>query len=141
MEILVVVAIIVIILSIALPEFGKIRENQVFKNTVEDALSALDQAKSQTLASIDSSEYGVFFDSDKMVIFKGTVYSAGSADNQEVEISSPASISDVTLFGGGDELYFSRLYGVPNKTGTITISTPNYSKIITIGATGIVSVN
>jgi hypothetical protein len=86
----------------------------------------------------------VHFESDQIIIFKGMVFSAGAGDNIIVSITSPATISNVT-FGGvsasSGNVYFNRLSGAPSTTGTITISSPNYSKIITILPTGVASVN
>ena len=96
------------------------------------------------MASVDSSEYGVRFQSDQVIIFKGKIFSAEAPDNKITNISSPSSISNVTLGGissSTGELYFERLSGIPSKIGTITISTPSASKIITISATGAVSLN
>ncbi|KKR74818.1 MAG: Tfp pilus assembly protein, major pilin PilA [Candidatus Nomurabacteria bacterium GW2011_GWA1_40_8] len=56
-------------------------------------------------------------------------------------IDSPATISAITLGGGGSDIYFNRLSGSPSVTGTVTLSTTNYSKIITISATGVGSSN
>lgn len=143
-EMLVVIAIIGILVAVAFPQFSKIKENQVLKNTVGDVTSALHSAQSQSLASINSSEYGVHFQSDRIIIFTGKVFSAGAGDNKTVNIISPASISNVTLLGVSSatgDIYFERLSGAPSKTGTITVSTTSFSKIITISATGAVSIN
>lgn len=141
-ELLVVLAVLGIISSIVIPQFSKMRENQVLKSGVQDILSSLDKARSQTLASLNSSEYGVHFETDKIIIFKGTFFPADDPNNESISIISPASISNVTLnlvSGIPGEMYFNRLSGSPSKTGTVTISTTNYSKIITIWATGVVS--
>lgn len=143
-EMLVVVAIIGIIILVVLPQFAKMRENQVLKSATADILSAIDKARSQTLASVDSSEYGLYFQSDKAVIFKGTAYFATDASNENIDIISPANISNVNLAGSSGtsgELYFNRLSGSPSKTGTIIISVPSNSKIIIISATGSASAN
>ena len=143
-EILVVIAIIVLILLVVLPPFSSIKEGQVLDNAVENVISALNKARTQTLSSLDSSEYGVHFESDQIVTFKGKVFSANDPDNESVEITSPATISDVTLGGVSGpegELYFARLSGVPDKSGTVTVSVAGNSKIITISSTGTVSKN
>ena len=143
-EILVVIAIIVLILLVVLPPFSSIKEGQVLDNAVENVISALNKARTQTLSSLDSSEYGVHFESDQILIFKGKVFSANDPDNESVEITSPATISDVTLGGVSGpegELYFARLSGVPDKSGTVTVSVAGNSKIITISSTGTVSKN
>ena len=143
-ELLIVVVVLGIIFSIAIPQFSKTRENQVLKSAVNDILSSLNKAQSQTLASADSSSYGVHFQSDKVIIFKSVVFSAGDPDNETINIITPASISNVALGAGGPtsgNVYFNRLSGSPNTTGTITVSTSSFSKIITISATGTASSN
>ena len=143
-EILVVIAIIVLILLVVLPPFSSIKEGQVLDNAVENVISALNKARTQTLSSLDSSEYGVHFESDQILIFKGKVFSANDPDNESVEITPPATISNVTLGGvsaSEGELYFARLSGVPDKSGTVTVSFSTHSKIITISPTGAVSKN
>jgi len=144
LELLIVLAILGIIILIVLPQFGSMRANQVMKDATSDIISALDKARSQTLASINSSEYGVHFQSDRVIIFKGQVFSSGAADNETILITTPVNISNVTLGGvsstSGD-IYFNRLYGVPSATGTITVSTSSLSNTITISATGTASLN
>jgi prepilin-type N-terminal cleavage/methylation domain-containing protein len=143
-ELLVVLAVIGIIAILIIPQLSKMRENQILKTSVADTLSSLNKARSQTLSSLDSSEYGVHFQSDAVIIFKGTTYSAGDTDNEAVSIVTPASISNVTLdgvSGTSGDIYFERLTSIPSKIGTITISTSSYSKIITIYATGVSSMN
>jgi len=143
-EILVVLAVIVFFISIVLFEFSKSREQQVLKNALVDSLSSINKARTQTLSSLNSSVYGIHFESDKVIIFKGTVFDNNDSSNEIINIISPANISNVTLggvSGATGEMYFNRLYGAPSKTGTITISTNSFSKTLTISATGSVSSN
>lgn len=143
-ELLIVFAVLAVIFSVVIPQFSKIREQQVLKGAVGDILSSLNKAQSQTLASLNSSEYGVHFESGAVIIFKGTVFSDISPDNEIIKIISPAFIFDVTLGGvSGDygDIFFNHISGVPNKTGTVTVSTSSFSKIITISFTGSASAN
>lgn len=140
-ELLIIAATLGIIFSIILPQFSKIRENQVLKNTTIEVVSGLNKARAQTLASLNSSSYGVHFQSDKVIIFKGVVFSAGDANNEVIDFTVPANISNISLGAGVSDIFFARLSGIPNKTGTVTVSTPSYSKIITISATGAINVN
>jgi Tfp pilus assembly protein FimT len=143
-EIIVVIAVLSILAAVVIPQFSKIREREVLKSAVADILSSINKAKVETLASVNSSSYGVHFQSDKVVIFKGVSFSSGDANNETVDLTLPANISNVTLSGvsatSGD-IYFNRLSGAPSKSGTISVSTPNYSKIVTISALGSTSVN
>jgi len=144
LELLVVIAVMGLIFLVVLPQFSKSRENAVMKSAVADILSSVNKARSRTLASLNSSEYGVHFQSDKVIIFKGKVFSAVDVNNETISIATPANISNVT-FGGvsssSGDLYFNRVFGVPNTTGTVTVSTPSSSKVITIYATGVASSN
>jgi prepilin-type N-terminal cleavage/methylation domain-containing protein len=143
-ELLVVIAVLGVIFSIAIPQFSKIRENQVLKSAVGDIISSLNKARSQTLASINSSSYGVRFQSGKVIIFKGTAFSPSTSGNETIDIITPASITNVVLGCTPSipcDIYFNRLSGTPSKTGTITISTSSFSKVITISATGSASMN
>ncbi|MCX6757422.1 MAG: hypothetical protein NTZ44_00865 [Candidatus Nomurabacteria bacterium] len=143
-EMIVVLGIIVLLFLIVLPSLNKMRESQTFKNTAQDVFSSLDKARSQTLASVNSSSYGVHFQSDKVVIFTGTTYSGSAITNVIVNISTPITISNVTIGGvsstSGD-IYFNRLTGEPNQSGSVTLSANSVTKVITISATGSVSIN
>lgn len=140
-EALVIISIIGILVAIVISQFAKTRENQVLKSGVQDILSSINKARTQTLSSLDSSEYGIHFQSDQVIIFKGKVFSAGAGDNESIILTTPASISAISLTGGASDVYFNRLSGSPSKTGTVTISTTSFNKIITISATGIASVD
>lgn len=140
-EMLIILAILTILIIVALPSFTTMRNNQILKTTASEVFSALDKAKSQALSSVNSSEYGVHFETNKIVIFKGTIYLSLDPNNEDILISSGASISNINLTGGAIDLYFDRLSGAPNKTGTVTISVSSLSKIVTISATGAASMN
>lgn len=138
-ELLVVAAILGLIMAVVLPEFGKSRERATLDSAIGDILSAITKARSQTLASVDSSSYGVHFAADEVIIFKGASFSPSDPDNDAISLTEPAAISNVTLngvSGSSGNFYFSRLSGNPSKWGAVTVSSPSYSKIITITATG-----
>lgn len=141
MEALVVIAIISIIVAIAIPSFSNMKKNQLLKNTGEDIISTLDKARSQTLASLDSSEYGVHFAQNSFTYFKGRNYGDGLAGNEVINIQLPAKISNILLSGGATSIYFNRLSGMPNVSGTVIITNGDFTKTITISATGMVNIN
>ena len=144
LEPLITITILGIVVLIVFSKFSQIRENQVLKTAVADVLSSIDKARLQTLSSLNSSQYGVHFQSDKVIIFKGTVFSSGASDNENILIITPATITNVTLngvSGVSGEFYFNRLSGLPNVTGTVAVATTSFSKTVTISATGIASTN
>ncbi len=144
LEIMIVLAIIGTLVAVVVPQFAKSRELQVLNSGGQDILSVLEKARTQTLSSLNSSEYGVHFESDKIILFTGKVFSSSAPSNETIDITSPAAISNVTLdgvSGTSGEIYFNRLSGAPSKTGTLTLSTSSYLKIITISPTGVASIN
>ena len=143
-EFILVFAVLALLFSVAIPRFGMIRERQVLKAAASDIVSSLNKARSSTLSSVNSSSYGVNFTPDEIMIFNGTTFSAGASGNESILLSAPAQISNVTLNGTSGttgNLYFHRLSGEPSKSGTVTVSTPNFSQTITISPTGAFNAN
>ena len=140
-EILFVISILGILLAIVLPQFNNMRSNQILNSSVADIVSVINKASSQSLASLDSSVYGVRFDSDKVTIFKGTSFDVNSPTNEIVLVNSPASISNISLTGGVASFYFNRLTGIPSATGNVTVTVSSVSKSITIDSLGKISTN
>ncbi len=144
LEIIIVIAVVGILARVVYPQLVKIKQTQVLKNASEDIISASNKAKSETLASLDSYNYGIHFQVDKIIIFRGTSYVSNDANNEIIDIISPASISTISLSGGGTDFYFNRQSGTPNKNGSVVVSIAgdsNLTKTITISATGSLSVN
>lgn len=141
LEVLIIIAILSVLIAIIITQFGNFKTLQSLQNSTIDVYGAINKAHANTIASLDSKQYGVHFEANQVIIFEGTVYSAGAGSNIITTISSPVSISTITLSGGGSDLYFSRIYGAPNKSGSITLSAGNYTKTITINPTGNISVN
>ena len=141
-EILLAIAIVGILAVLVLPGFSKIRKIQILKSTTEDIVSVIGQARSQTLASLNSSAYGVHFETNRVILFTGTSFSSDATSNQITNLISPATISSISLSNSGADLYFNRLSGLPSATGTIMLTLPSVtSKTITISASGSVSAN
>ncbi len=145
-EILFVIAIIGILISIILPQFSKMRQNQLLASSASDIVSVLNKASSQSINSLDSSSYGVYFENDSVVLFKGEVYDSNSPDNQALSLNEGITISDIDLFKVSDdsatvEVYFARLTGRPNAYGDIILTIGNLNKIISLNKAGGISIN
>lgn len=140
-EILIVIGILSVIFSIIFVQLSKIKEKQSLNTGITSIIFALNKASSKTLASFESSEYGVHFLSNKVIIFKGKVFIENASDNEVIEILPPAYISNIELTGGLSDIYFNRLTNMPSVFGTISITTGLFLKIITISSTGAISVD
>lgn len=144
-EVVIVITIILIVSSIVVMGLSKFRNEQALKNTTVDIVSILNKARQNTLSSINSTNYGVHFDTDKMVLFTGPAYFIGVATNEPSVFSTAVSIPTVggLNIGGGSDVVFERLTG-ETVGGTIhieLISDPTKQKTITIDKTGLISSN
>ena len=140
-----VIAILGIISSIVLLNLSQFRNEQLLKNTTLDVVSLLSKARQNTLSSVNSTNYGVHFDSNKAVLFTGSLYSSNNATNEPIVFSSKVivPIPSGLNIGGGSDVIFERLTG-ETVGGTIKIQLTSDStkqKIITVGKIGNASSN
>lgn len=143
-ELLMGLAVIAVIFSIALGPLRSFRDSQILASDTENILSLLKEARSQTVFSKNSSQYGVHFESGRTVLFKGTAFTEPNADNKEFLLHDGLTISDWSLNGGGADTVFERLTGKTTQFGAVTvslISNPSKVKIINIGETGAAGAN
>lgn len=143
-ELLIGLAVVVVIFSIALGPLRSFRDSQILASGTENILSFLKEARSQTVFSKNSSQYGVHFESGRAVLFKGIVFTEPNTNNKEFLLHDGLMISGWSLNGGGADIVFERLTGKTSQFGTVTISlknNPSKVKIINIGETGAAGAN
>lgn len=146
MEMLIVISLIGLISAIVVPSFSDFRKNQVLRNTTEDIVSLLNEARSSTLASKNFNTYGVHFDTDRAVLFTGASFTDQSS-NKQIDFDQSVNIpvdGGINLEGGGNNVIFKRMTGETSEYGTITIqqiNNPSHQKIISISLIGVVTVN
>ncbi len=141
---MVVLAVLLVLAGISLGSLINTNDKQALDKSTLAVTALLEQARGSTLASKNDSEYGVHFDADKAVMFKGTTYSSSNSSNISAPINYRVQISGVSLSGGGNEVIFQRLTGGTIYTGTITLSlvaSSTQTKTITIYGTGVIDRN
>lgn len=144
LESLIVIAILAILAGVVFSPFGGFRDTQVLQGSVEDVLSTLAKARSRTLAGFNDSAYGVHFESDRLVLFRGGVYQAGAEDNETVTLNALTTLSNIALTGGAVDAVFRRLTGEALASGQVTVALladPAESQTVTIAPSGIAWVN
>lgn len=140
-EILIAIAIIVTLVILVLVSFSGLSANKTLIGSAEETVSLIKEARSKTFSSKESSQYGIHFETSRIVLFKGDTFSEPNPDNIEVTINSLVEISDISLNDGGNDLVFQRLTGKTNEFGSITFRLKNdisKTKIITINSSGII---
>lgn len=138
-EIIVAIGVMAIIGSTLFIGFSKATESADLKTSAFKVVDALQFARTRTIASLASSQYGVHFEQTQYVLFRGATYDALDPDNIVYPLSSRVEIADITLAGGGSDVIFDRITGKTVHNGTVTvrlITDPLKLKIIEISTTG-----
>jgi Tfp pilus assembly protein FimT len=138
-QIIVTVAILSLLLVIVVGPFSNFRRNQALQNSTNTLVAMLTDARTRTLASYNSTTYGVRFDSTQATLFAGT-YNSGNAANEIFTYDTPITVT-TSLSGGGNMVSFDRLKGTTTNSGTITLSLPPQSRTITVSANGVITRN
>jgi len=142
-DIVIVAAIIALLVASAIAPFSKFRDTKVLEVSTEQALALLSRARSDTLAAKQGIQYGVHFETSKMVLYRNATYSALEPTNEETLLDSTIEISSISI-GGGSEVLFDRLTGKTSSAGTIVFrvkSNPSETRTVTVVATGIAGAN
>lgn len=145
-ETLIIIGIIGILSALIIPNLSDFRDQQSLKNTTEDIISLLDEARNNTISSKNSNTYGVRLLSDRAILFIGTSYT-DSISNKQIDFDNVVEIPSsggVNLNDGGIDIIFKRITGDTNNYGTIVIQLINDNtkqKIINISKIGIIGIN
>ncbi len=146
-ELLIVISILVVLSAVIFPSLSKFRNNRILNNTTADIVSLINTARNDTVASLNSKNYGIHITSTNITYFIGPSYTNGAVGNIVVTFDSAVNIPSsggYSLNGGGSDILFTRLTGDTINYGTITIqlvSDVTNQKTITIFKTGSVSSN
>ena len=142
-ETLIVLAIIGILVTIGLSSYTIFNRAQALGKDEETIVEVLNQARTQTLSSVNETQYGVHITSSNVTLFTGSSYSAGATGNVVYTLQTSDTILTITLTGGGSDVIFSRLTGETADNGTVSIysSGAKTTKTVTIYKTGLVESN
>lgn len=140
-EISIAIAIIVLIAGLALMGLRIYKVSSELAGATEEGISFLETARTQTLASQNASQYGVHFETQRIVFFAGAIFNSADPANGEQVLPSSVEISLISLTGGGSDVIFQRLTGVTSQYGTVTLRLKNdvsKTRVITIEQSGAV---
>src|SRR3989344_5925113 len=139
---IIVIAVLAIIGTLTTAIFSSFHKIQTLNSDIERAISLINKARSYTLLSKYSFQYGIHFESSRLVFFKGASFTEPNQDNEEFIFSPLVETFNVSLNGSGSDLIFQRLTGKTNEYGIVPFRLKNdvlKVKIITIEPSGIIS--
>lgn len=137
LEILLVIALIAVAGAMVAPMGGASLGNRSVSAAAELVADSLREAQFSAMSSQAPKEFGVYFESGRFVRYRGTAYAPADPDNQEQALNDDLSLS-VSLSGAVDTVHFDNHRGLPDVTGTITVSSAvtDATEVITIGSEG-----
>ena len=95
------------------------------------------------LASKNNSSWGVIFSTTTARVFQGTSFVSASSSDQVYVIDSNEGIININFSNGGNTIYFNKITGEPNATGTVMITSSNNTedrRTIIVYQTGVVDI-
>lgn len=141
-ETLVAVSVLVIISGLIAPGFNFFKKQSTLDAAAQEILQTIRLAQSKTLASEGDSNFGVYFETHRFILFKGTSY-PGNTDYDEIHNLDPSlEISSVSLGGSVNYAVFERLTGTTANYGSLVvrqISDTSKNKTVYLDQSGIVS--
>ncbi len=135
------IAIGILLISIIFYSFSSLRNNASLQKNVSQAKSILEEARYSSISEKSDYSYGVHLQSDRLVLFSGSVYNSADAKNK-TQLFDNATLDNISLNGGGSEIIFNKITGSTNTFGTFRIKSSidlNKSMIIRVIGTGVIS--
>ncbi len=142
-ELLITGALVVLAVAVIVSSFSSFSKNQGLGNTADMILTAIGEARSKTLSSEGSNQFGVHFASSSATVFSGIVYDAASATNIVYKFPLSSEVSLLSLSGGGSDVVFQKITGKTDQYGSVTIrlkSNIATTEVININNSGIPSI-
>lgn len=120
-EIIVAIGVMAIIATTLFIGFSAATKSADLKTSAFKIVDALQFARTRTIASLASSQYGVHFEQTQYVLFRGATYNASDPNNIVYALSSSVAITNIALTGGGSDVVFDRITGKTAQNGTIKV--------------------
>lgn len=130
-EILVVLSLFSIVVMIGVPLSQSNLVQSELETAVEVSVSSIRIAESYSRSGKYDSEWGVNFQNNRVIVYKGNVFAT-----REQQYDIETVFSDKITFTGLSEVSFSKIRGIPANTGSIFINTPYGDHTISINTFG-----
>ena len=137
-ELLVSVSIIALLVGGAVYGFQSYGHYQEYEQAVAGIIGTLQQARVEARAADSDGAYGVHLETNRIVTYVGTTYTAGAASNQVYSFKNV--ILTPALTGAATNIIFEPLTGRPNVSGTITLAGSLHlaTTTVTISGSGVI---
>jgi len=143
-ELVVVITILLLLVVIGLSAASNFGKAGSVRTSARTLATTLDEARARTLASENSSQYGVHIEvgESDVTLFRGANYTSSDPDNKVFEFDRRAQISSTTL-GTTTDVVFTRLSGTTTPIVVIIgyAGDASTTKSVSVQATGLITVS
>ncbi|MGH7141547.1 MAG: pilus assembly FimT family protein [Minisyncoccia bacterium] len=144
-ELLVVIALMALLATIASAVLGGFTTAQTLAADAAAASSLLEQAHTDALTGASGEPHGVHFDSSAgtLTSFAGSSYTPDDPQNVVYSLYGGIVIHSITLAGGGSDVVFDQLTGDTSENGSVVLavsSDASRQKTIQISSVGVMNV-
>jgi type II secretion system protein H len=135
LEVLLIIGLFGLMVALAIPFYQSFQVSSELDNSTHEIISTLRQAQMKAMASEGWQPCGLHFDANAYTLFEGKEYDEKNPANQRTELPGVLSIKS-----DNQDVIFSRIQGVPNVTGEITVLSSNRgTRVITINELGAIN--
>lgn len=135
LEVLLSVALLALLTGMGAPVYQAMQNRNSLDISTNSLVQSLRRAQLLSQASEGDSSWGVKVQSGSIVLFRGSSYAARNAGYDEI-FDIPTNI----ILSGVNEIVFDKLSGLPQTTGTMTLtSTAGETRNMTVNEKGMIS--
>lgn len=131
LELLLSITILTIIVGIGIPVYQSLQNNNNLDIAKTTVVQGLRRAQELSRSGEHDAMWGVKVQSGSITLFKGATYAARDSAFDEL-FDTPSNIVPT----GSTEIVFSKFYGIPNTTGTLTLTLNNTVQTLNINEKG-----
>lgn len=139
-ELLIVIFILGMLAALVIASLSVFNRSQTVDGVAKAIDAMINDARSRSVASVEDSSYGMYFDANSAVLFKGTSYDSNDPANEVYALPSTVAINSINLTGGATALYFEKITGTASRSGSITFEhtqDASQTRTIVISSTGL----
>ena len=135
-ELMLSIAILGLLTGLSIPLYATFSNRNSLDLATQNVATLLRRAETYSRGAKLDTQWGVELQSDKATLFNGSNFAGRNVAYDEVVTTSPS-----VGLSGLNEVLFSKLGGIPQATGSITVTSTNSgeARMITINAKGVIN--
>lgn len=133
-ELLIVMSIISILSGFLVSGYFYYKKTNDFGLAVQQTASMIRKARLNSISVFEDSQWSVNIQTGQVIIFKGTDFSG-----RDQSFDETIRIRGVSNISGLSQIEFSKVFGIPQNSGSLTLSNDSENRVIQINEEGIIS--